>query len=293
MGLPNFDGTDAGWESWRVKFQAYADLADIGAHLEVAAEQTSFIKHEGLDAHILLVSRAVYALLITKCEGKPLSLVCLVPRRFGLEAWRVLKDEYQEKGGNRMAARVRGILNPLFRWEKTYSEGRDLGDMHASWGKDVAQHRIAAGADLQQAVQVATAMERSPAADRDLLKVVPLATCETYQTFRAYVREWTLAQRTYDDLGRHTTSDTSAPMDIGQVKGTKGKGNKGKKGKGKEKGKSKKENGEAEGNAWTIPILLASVCIVASGVTRRASAGSRSRTKEANSQLQQFQQLQQ
>ena len=47
------------------------------------------------------------------------------------------------------------------------------------------------------------------------------------------MREWTSAQRAYDDLGRHTTSDTSAPMDIRQVKGTKGKGKKGKRGKGK------------------------------------------------------------
>ena len=79
------------------------------------------------------------------------------------------------------------------------SEGRDLGDMLGSWEKDVAQYRIAAGADLQQAVQVATVIEHAPAAYRDLLKVVPLANRESYQTLRAYVREWTLAQRTYDD----------------------------------------------------------------------------------------------
>ena len=77
------------------------------------------------------------------------------------------------------------------------------------WEKDVAQYRVAAGTDLQQAVQVATVMEHAPAAYRDLLKVVPLANRETYQALRAYVREWTLAQRTYDDLGRHTTPDTS------------------------------------------------------------------------------------
>ena len=49
-----------------------------------------------------------------------------------------------------------GALNPRVRWEKMYSEGRDLGDMLASWEKDVAQFRLAAGADLQQTVQVAT-----------------------------------------------------------------------------------------------------------------------------------------
>ena len=138
-----------------------------------------------------------------------------------------------------------------------HSEGRDLGDMLASWEKDVAQYRVAAGTDLQQAVQVATVMEHAPAAYRDLLKVVHLANREIYQALRVYVREWMLAQRTYDDHGRHTTPDTSVPMDIGQVKGTKGKGKKGKKGKGKEKGKGKRDKRWSEGE--TIPVLLASV----------------------------------
>ena len=136
-----------------MKFEAYADLANMGAHLDVAAGQTSFIKHDGPDANSVTPCRTVHALLITKCEGKALSLVSLVPRRFGLEAWRVLKEKYDGKGGNRTAALLRGFLNPRARWEKMHSEGRDFGDMLASWEKDVAQHTIAAGADLQQAAQ--------------------------------------------------------------------------------------------------------------------------------------------
>ena len=97
----------------------------------------------------------------------------------------MLKEEYEEKSGNRTAALLRGILNPRARWEKMHTEGRDLGDRLASWETDVALYRIAAGADLQQAVQVATVMERAPAGHRDLLKVVPLANRECYQTLRA------------------------------------------------------------------------------------------------------------
>ena len=52
--------------------------------------------------------------------------------------------------------------------------------------------------------------------------------------------DWRRVPTTHDDLGRHMAPDTSGPMDIGQVKGTKGKGKKSKKGKGKEKGKGKK-----------------------------------------------------
>ena len=101
---------------------------------------------------------------------------------------------------NRTAALLRGILNPRARREKMHIEGRDFGDMLASWEKDVAQYRIAAGADLQQAVHVATVMEHAPPAYRDLLPVVPLTNRESHQALRAYVREWTLAQRTHDDL---------------------------------------------------------------------------------------------
>ena len=98
-----------------MKFEAYADLVNMGTHLDVAAEQSSFIRHDGLDDNSLLISKTVSALLITKCEGKALSLVSLVSRRHGFEAWRVLKEEYEGKGGNRTAVLLRGILNPRAR----------------------------------------------------------------------------------------------------------------------------------------------------------------------------------
>ena len=67
VGVPIFDGTGADWESSRVEFEAHADLANMGAHLDVAAEQTSFITHDGLDANRVTMSKTVHALLITTC----------------------------------------------------------------------------------------------------------------------------------------------------------------------------------------------------------------------------------
>ena len=83
-----------------MKFEAHADLASMGALQDVAAEQTSFIRHGGLDANSVTITRTVHALLITECEGEAPSLVSLVPRRFALEAWRVFKEEYEGKGGS-------------------------------------------------------------------------------------------------------------------------------------------------------------------------------------------------
>ena len=52
------------WQTW-------------GSHPDVAAVQTSFITRDGLDSNSVTVSKTVHALLITKCEGKALSLVSL------------------------------------------------------------------------------------------------------------------------------------------------------------------------------------------------------------------------
>ena len=80
-----------------MKFEAYADLANMGTHLDVAAEQSSFIRHDGLDDKSLLISKTFHALLITKCEGKALSLISLVPRRCGFEAWHSSKKSTRAK----------------------------------------------------------------------------------------------------------------------------------------------------------------------------------------------------
>ena len=85
IGAPIFDGPDANWESWRVKFEAHGDLANMRARLDVAAEQTSFITHDGLDTNSVTISKTVHV------------LVSLVPRRFGLAAWRVFKEGCEGK----------------------------------------------------------------------------------------------------------------------------------------------------------------------------------------------------
>ena len=169
-----------------MKFKAYADLANMGAHLDVAAEQTSFITHDGLDSNSVTMSKTVHALLIRKCEGKALSLVSFVPRRFGLEAWRVLKEGYEGTSGNRTAALLRDILDPSARHEKMHSEGRDLGDMLASWEKDVALQncrRRSPPAGCPRSDCDGTRAGSLP----DLLKVVPLANREFCRALHARV----------------------------------------------------------------------------------------------------------
>ena len=51
---------------------------------------------------------------------RPSELCSFVPRANGLEAWRRLKDEYEGRSGNRLAALLRGNIEP----ERTLEQGQ-------------------------------------------------------------------------------------------------------------------------------------------------------------------------
>ena len=80
---------------WQLQVAARWRVCGLGKHWATSGRRCRSNKHPsygGLDANSVRISKTVHALVNTKCEGKALSLVSLVPRRFGLEAWRVLKE---------------------------------------------------------------------------------------------------------------------------------------------------------------------------------------------------------
>ncbi len=80
--------------------------------MEVAEPQSKPIERDGISEDALAVSKALRALLVTKCEGTALSIVSPAPKRRGLDCWRQLKLEYEGLQGSRLAAVLFGILNP-------------------------------------------------------------------------------------------------------------------------------------------------------------------------------------
>ena len=91
IGIQNFDVSDANWKGWRVKFEAYADLANMVTHLDAAAEQSSFIRHDGVDDNSLLVSKNASCLAHHEVRRQSSVSGMLVPLRHGLVTWRVLQ----------------------------------------------------------------------------------------------------------------------------------------------------------------------------------------------------------
>ena len=236
----SFSWFDTDWDAFKIKLEAYTDLLGMSDYMDDAELQVHPIDNDLLSTQEALdCSKALYSLLVAKCEGKALGIVTLVQRRYGPEAWRLLKAEYEGRQGSHVAAMLRGILNPSLKWQRDHGEGKDLIEVLTGWERDVARYRVASGEDITDNVLIATVLEHVPAVYREGLRMIPQHNRDTYASLRSYIREWCVAQRTYDPMGNQASSAARpVPMEVDAIKGGKSYGKMGNHG-GKDKGKSK------------------------------------------------------
>ena len=77
--LPMFSGRIDDWPVWSARFGAYAELAGWTAVLEVAEAQTAPITVVGASPDAIRLGKIIYAVVLTKTEGKAFSIVHLTP----------------------------------------------------------------------------------------------------------------------------------------------------------------------------------------------------------------------
>ena len=78
--LPMFSGRNDDWQVWSARFGAYAELAGWTSVLEVAEAQTAPISMVGASPEAIRLGNIIYAVLLTKTEGKAFSIVNLTTR---------------------------------------------------------------------------------------------------------------------------------------------------------------------------------------------------------------------
>ena len=95
LRTPSFDGNDAAWESWSLKFEAYCELVGMTSQMGIAAAQAAPIDLSGMSDVSLELTKSLYALLASKTDDRALALVSLIP--------------FKKHGGARTAAMLRGV----------------------------------------------------------------------------------------------------------------------------------------------------------------------------------------
>ena len=85
-----FSGRNDDWLVWSARFGAHAELAGWLTVFEVAEAQTAPISVVGAALEAIRVGKVVYAVLLTKMEGKAaFSIVHHTSRQAGADAWRL------------------------------------------------------------------------------------------------------------------------------------------------------------------------------------------------------------
>ena len=206
---------------WSARFGAYAELAGWTAVLGVAEAQTAPISMVGASLEAIRLGKIIYAVLLTKTEGKAFSIVHLTPRGAGAEAWRLLHVEYAGSTGARLVNMVRELVCPKDQLMADVSAGKDFLLSLIEWDIKVAAYEVASGDKISEAVRVATIMDHAPDAVKSMLRLSPLEQRRSVDASKLWIRE-----------SRYATPGLfqgSMPVQVGAVsdcgKGKKGRAN--------------------------------------------------------------------
>ena len=116
------------------------------------------------------MGKSIYAVLLTKTEGKVFSNVHLTQRRAGAEAWRLLHTEYAGPSGPRLGNMVRDVVCPREHWLADVNAGKDFLTSLIEWEIKVAAYEVASADKISEAVRVATI---APDAVKSMLRLLP------------------------------------------------------------------------------------------------------------------------
>ena len=144
----------------------------------------------------------------------------LVNKGEGLEAGRQLKLEYEGKSGNRQAALLRGIFNPMAAWEADTRDGRSVVESLNRWEKTIGLNGTASGVDISDGILAATALEHSPESYQNILKQAPSNVRASYNALSGWLRKYAETLRRYDwthGSSYQTSSTGPVPMDVDQI----------------------------------------------------------------------------
>ena len=133
----------------------------------------------GASPDAVRLGKIIYAVLLTKTEGKAFSIVHLRKRGARAEAWRLLHAEYARSSGARLGNMVRDVVCPRERW---------LADVNAGEIR-VAANEVASGDKISEAARVATVMGQAPDAVKSTLRQSPLKQRRSVDALKMW---WTL-----------------------------------------------------------------------------------------------------
>ena len=87
--VSTFDGADANWFTWCLRFEAYVGLLGWSTYVDTAAIQPGALDMAAFGPNATATAHGMCNLLLSSVEGKALATIRTTPRHNGLECLRL------------------------------------------------------------------------------------------------------------------------------------------------------------------------------------------------------------
>jgi hypothetical protein len=117
--LEVFNGEDSRWESWLAGFEALTGLIGMDEMMRTGASSAVTMQECQLDAlggdEVRRKAKALWYMLMQACRNKSRNIVKTAEKFNGVQAWKLLMQEYRPQMAGRFNAMLMSLLKP--RWD--------------------------------------------------------------------------------------------------------------------------------------------------------------------------------
>ena len=208
-----FGGERAKFKSWMKHFENFMIPYGLDVYLRAAVSEPQEPQMQKMQPEVRQASRYIYALLAALMEnsGEGAIIVDGVTDANGFLAWRNLVREFAPSTADRQVAIYAGLLNPD--WHEAVSF-QQWYKMWLSWEVGIARYSIDTRKTIDDDTKIATLVRCVPDFVRDILKVLPKTTMQSYASLREALLHVMTQERVYGPTGVEAECEDDAQRPV-------------------------------------------------------------------------------
>lgn len=216
-----FSGKREDFEKFIFPFESYCALLGWESLMIAARDETTEIDNDLLNDDAKAISRSLYHLLVSLCEGMAMNIVKLTERGNGFEALRKLYKEFRPKLAEEAGALLQAILTPTWWKERKCLFTETL----VAWDDLIERYRLATSENITDNMKCSTILAHAPEMVKVILRSAPAEVRRSHLAMRTCIWEAVvgLAASAPSILAGAATTGSSNDMDVDAIGKGRGK----------------------------------------------------------------------
>ena len=245
--LEMFNGRSECWESWLTGFESLAGLIGLDNLMAISVQpglswsETALSQLGGDD--VRLKAKALWYLLTQACKGKSQNIIKKAEKFNGVQAWKLLMEDYRPVMAGRFTAMLLGLLQPTT-WDQD-TQSTSFLEVLGKWENDCDEYVTQSGKRIDDETKIAVVTGKCPASVAWVVRMAAMQCGDKYDAFKKHI-EMYMVQVVHFASDGHRLND---PMDVGGINFKGGK-------------KGGKPQGPTAGKQYAPSLRAGAVCTI-------------------------------